>query len=250
MDCRNRKYRFQFTTCKGRWNLSRANGFTLVELLVVISIIALLVSILMPALSKARDQAKRIMCASNLRQIGLAYNMYALENEEKTPPLLTVGVGKQAMEDIRFGFSPWTGGKKWGFGMLIPRYMDLTLAGEILYCPAQRDESHTFVGSNPVINFEENWENTTGITVIVGYFARRSMNLSKNGMVALVADVFYAGHNSTGHRPRGNNVVFSDGSVHWFMQPPWDTGDGDVGPYYPATNSTIDAAWEWFDEQF
>ncbi len=65
---------------------SRKNAFTLIELLVVISIIALLVAILLPALSAARRTARSTLSLSNLRQIGIAVQMYAMDHNSYLPP--------------------------------------------------------------------------------------------------------------------------------------------------------------------
>ena len=61
-------------------------GFTLIELLVVISIIALLLSILMPSLQIAREQAKSVVCMSGQKQVGLALQAYCMDSKGKTPP--------------------------------------------------------------------------------------------------------------------------------------------------------------------
>ncbi len=73
----------------------KKKAFTLIELLVVITIIALLVSILMPALSKAKEQAKITLCSNNLKQQSLAVNMYANANRGSVPIYQGTGVAGQ-----------------------------------------------------------------------------------------------------------------------------------------------------------
>ena len=66
-------------------NITSARAFTLVELLVVISIIALLVGILLPALGKARDAAKSVVCRTNLHALAIGFRMYLDDNREVMP---------------------------------------------------------------------------------------------------------------------------------------------------------------------
>src|SRR5690606_17877441 len=68
---------------------SRKNAFTLIELLVVIAIISILAAILFPVFARARENARRTSCLSNLKQIGLGIMMYVQDYDEKYPPYQT-----------------------------------------------------------------------------------------------------------------------------------------------------------------
>jgi prepilin-type N-terminal cleavage/methylation domain-containing protein/prepilin-type processing-associated H-X9-DG protein len=98
-------------------------GFTLIELLVVIAIIAILAAILFPVFARAREQARRSVCVSNMKQIGLGLGMYMQDYDQTFPP---------------GGLKVWGVTKKTDRNLLVSQLNPYTKNDQIFRCPSDR----------------------------------------------------------------------------------------------------------------
>src|SRR5262245_27178781 len=114
--------------------MRKAKAFTLVELLVVIGIIAVLIAILLPTISKAQAMAQRTKCLSGIRELGNALRMYAVQNRDQIP------IGYMDQANFNY-FVNWnnSGGTKVSLLGLLP-LTKLTPSPRAFYCPAVQDE--------------------------------------------------------------------------------------------------------------
>ncbi len=233
-------------------NCPATSGFTLVELLVVIGIIAVLISILLPALSKARESALRVQCASNIRQILLAAAMYTQENRDTYP-----GIDRQAVWLDRCKYVP-TDKTKYGpnrpatAGQFIADGQLPTSEGgaRVLFCPTV--ETIDGLRTSKAI-FDQVTRNLTSNSVPMGTYvyhfctfncnetrpaedvylhtcgrlsaAKYSPILVADGILTVDPNISRT-DTSWAHLGKGVNAGFYDGSVQWLNMSDIDWAGG------------------------
>lgn len=216
---------------------SRVAAFSLVELLVTIAVIAVLIGILLPVLSGARNEARRITCAQNLRQIGIALHAYANDSNGAIPHDYDAPVSSAALQRGYFGHATPTNtiylhdsDREVGLGQLLNNYVD---DERIAFCPA--DDSN-----NPVEELE-NIEKRIDFASSSYYYrqlGRTSGNriddlgesnaglkatalvMDANSLITTVQHAF-----NTNHQNQIVNILYNDGRVKTFANST-DLNDG------------------------
>ena len=243
------------------------NGFTLVELLVVISIIALLVAILLPALNKAREQAKFAVCKTNLRQIGVSLWMYANDyNDRLVPGDMWDGATLQYEGPRCLGYLLTGDVHGRSLNGAIPQPTSPTHS---FYCPADKYDWYTtqpgFENADAPHTFQHRWGNPTlgvrisyqfrdsldgGVTLAAyggNWLQGRFKGVSSIGQVAkhaIVSDFFNA---ATANIHKGEySILMGDGSVQVIS----DTSYNTTAPAGTFTNPMEVGLSDWLINNF
>ncbi len=167
----------------------KKDGFTLIELLVVIAIIAMLAALLLPALSAARERARRTTCMNNLRQFSLAYEMYAEDYFEKFPADPKDGLYKK---DAPFA--------------IYPTYIK---TAKTFWCPSSLNRNNLAPKTIDNTNWYKSYSFVFGLTTGNDCSAPVPV-ISDNGV--------YKSGQSFGNHKYGINVLYLDGSVKWINE--------------------------------
>ncbi len=127
---------------------AKISAFTLIELLVVIAIIAILAAILFPVFARARENARRTSCLSNLKQMGLAAMQYTQDYDELYPHYINKFPSTAAAIPAPEGGNPWYAGYWYWPEILFPYHK----SEQIFYCPSSPDSDRASTKGNAAFN--------------------------------------------------------------------------------------------------
>ncbi len=144
-------------------------GFTLIELLVVIAIIAILAAILFPVFARAREKARQTSCLSNMKQIGLAWHMYAQDYDERCCPAWIAWV--KWPDDV----SSWNDGANWPY--LLQPYVTNT---QVFNCPSAPSDARRWEGARRYTSGGCSY----GQNPQLGYFHYNGVNMTEPKLLA------------------------------------------------------------------
>ena len=181
--------------------MNRRKAFTLVELLVVIGIIAILVGILLPALSKARNQAKLVQCAANMRMIGQAMINYCADNRNYLP--------EHAYSD-----GPWR--------HLGSTATDVMQDGILDYQYLLQCGNHNSGGSAPIMNGQTDPGANIGRLIMTGYLGSSGgLDLSRLSAGQVIANVGDSSFAAVRWCPAQDPGSLPTGTSSYYMNPHW-----------------------------
>jgi prepilin-type N-terminal cleavage/methylation domain-containing protein/prepilin-type processing-associated H-X9-DG protein len=230
----------------------RRGAFTLVELLVVIGIITILISILLPVISKAREQARRTACLSNLRQVHLAFHMYAQSHKDQVP--LGYRAGFKQFNSMIFSF---TSGKIVLFGWLYNA--SLMSQPDAFFCPSETDtRSMRATAENPWPPGDDPAKHT-----YAGYGCRPEINipddpapglqlprLGRFKNKAIFGDLTALPERVETRHRTGVNILYGDGSAAWVERQRFDVDLMSITKLPDkAANPFLDNIWASFDRR-
>jgi prepilin-type N-terminal cleavage/methylation domain-containing protein len=219
--------------------LHRSRAFTLVELLVVIGIIALLISILLPSLNKAREAGNRTVCLSNLRQFGSAMAMYAIQYRDRVP-LGNIKSSAGSQKAWNYVAHLNRSGKAYAIQLGTLVDAKLLLAPKAFYCPAEKYDQWTFATDINPWPFDRTSTSGTHDTR-VGYATRPMATwdysqptpalafpnpfprLSRTKDRAIVSDIACFPENIKMRHKAGMNVLYGNASVKWVPNSAFNT---------------------------